>query len=91
MRIGTYMNVQQIYGTKKATRTSSTSKVSKRDALELSSIGKDIQIAKTAVNDAPDVREDVVAPIRSQIQNGTYEVSEESFAEKLMAKFNQQV
>lgn len=89
MRIQAYTQVQQLYNTKKSTKTSSTSTVSRKDALELSSIGKDIQIAKKAVNDAPDVREDVTAPLKSSIQNGTYQVSGESFADKLIAKYNE--
>ncbi len=88
MRIQAYSQVQQLYNTQKSTKTSSTTKVSRKDALELSSIGKDFQTAKKAVSEASDIREDVTAPIKAQVQNGTYEVSGESFAEKLIAKYN---
>ena len=89
MRIQAFSQVQQLYGTKKSTRTSSTSSTSKRDALELSSIGKDFQTAKKAVSEAADIREEITAPIKNSIQNGTYEVSGESFAEKLIAKYQE--
>lgn len=89
MRIQAYTQVQQLYNTQKNKKTSSTTTVSsKKDALELSSIGKELQIAKKAVSEASDIREDVTAPIKAQIQNGTYEVSGESFAQKLIAKYN---
>ena len=63
--------------------------VSATDRIQISSIGKDIQIAKNAVAAAPDIREDVVAPIRAAVTNGTYQVSAESFAEKLMQKYEE--
>ena len=34
-------------------------------------------------------REDVIAPIKAKLQNGTYEVSNESFADKLFAKYEE--
>lgn len=90
MRIEAYTQVQQLYKTKRNTKTSSTTSVSRRDQLELSSIGKDIQTAKKAVTEAADIRSELTAPIKAQIQNGTYEVSGESFADKLIAKYNEQ-
>lgn len=87
MRIEAYSQIQQLYSTKKSTKTTSTTKVSRTDAVELSSIGRDFQTAKKAVNEAADIREDITAPIKAQVQNGTYQVSGESFAEKLMAKY----
>ena len=51
--------------------------------------GKDIQWAKKAVAESSDVREDVVAPIKARIQSGTYEVSADSFADKLIQKFEE--
>lgn len=59
------------------------------DKLQLSSLGKDIQWAKKAVAESSDVREDVVAPIKARIQSGTYEVSADSFADKLIQKFEE--
>ncbi len=89
MRIEAYTQVQQLYQTQKTSKAQSTQKASFRDQLEISSAGKDIQTAKNAVMGAPDIREDVVAPIKEQIQNGTYEVDADSFAEKLFAKFQE--
>lgn len=90
MRIDALTQVQQVYGVGKNRKTSSAKKVSGgRDAVEISSIGKDIQTAKAAVKAAPDMRESRVADIKKQISAGTYNVSGESFADKLLAKYNE--
>ncbi len=89
MRIEAYNQVQQIYNTKKPGQVKKTSGMSFSDQLQISSIGKDIQTAKTAVAECPDVREDVTAPIKASIDAGTYEVSAGSLAEKLLAKYEE--
>jgi len=89
MRIEAYNQVQQLYQTQKVNRTQSTSAVAKTDKVQISSIGKDIQVAKAAVAGASDIREDIVAPIKERVQSGTYEVSAESFADKLLAKLSE--
>ncbi len=87
MRIQAYNQVQQLYSTKRTAKTSQTAQVSKKDAVEFSSIGKDFQTAKKAVKEASDIRDDITSALKSKIQNGTYEVSNESFADKLIEKF----
>ncbi len=89
MRIEAYTQVQQLYQTKKTTRTEKTAKSSSSDQLQISSMGKDIQAAKQAVANAPDIREEVTAPLKNAVQNGTYQVDEESFAAKLFQKYNE--
>ena len=90
MRIEAYSQVQQIYSNNKVSRPQAAKKTNDvRDTVSFSSIGKDIQVAKQAVNSAPDVREDVVAKLKAAIKNGTYDVSGEAFADKLLAKFEE--
>lgn len=89
MRIEAYNQVQQLYNTKKPGQVQKTSATGKQDQLQISSIGKGIQTAKAAVAASPDVREDVTAPIKASIAAGTYEVSTDSFAEKLLAKYEE--
>ena len=86
MRIEAYNQVQQMYQSQKVNRSQKTGKVASTDRLQISSFGKDIQTAKAAVAGASDIREDVTAPIKARIQSGTYQVSPESFAEKLLKK-----
>lgn len=89
MRIEAYTQVQQLYQTKKASRIKGSTSVTGTDTVQISSVGKDFQIAKAAVAACPDVREDVTAPIKASIAEGTYEVSSESFAEKLLKKYEE--
>ena len=49
MRIEAYTQVQQLYNTKKASKTQAAAKKGLSDQLQISSIGKDIQTAKAAV------------------------------------------
>ena len=89
MRIEAYNQVQQIYQSQKVNRSQKTGKVASTDRLQISSFGKDIQTAKAAVAGASDIREDVTAPIKARIQSGIYQVSPESFAEKLLKKYEE--
>ena len=90
MRIEAYSQVQQIYSNNKVGKAQQVKKTNDvRDTVSLSSIGKDIQVAKQAVGAAPDVREDVVASLKAAIKNGTYDVSGEAFADKLIDKWIQ--
>lgn len=84
MRINPYIQVQQMYNTKKAGGAKKTGSTGRTDGVMISSIGKDIQTAKQAVAAAPDVRADIVDPIKTAVQNGTYEVSGGKFADKLL-------
>ena len=90
MRIDAYNQIQQIYGIKsiKKTEEKRVTSSSFKDQLLLSAAGKDAQIAKQAVANTPDVREDVIESLKEQIDNGTYEVSVDDLAGKLLEKYN---
>lgn len=89
MRIEAYNQVQQLYQTKRTGKTQKSVAADRADRVQISSFGRDIQIAKAAVASAPDIREELTAPIKAKIQDGTYEVSNVSFAEKLMKKYEE--
>ena len=89
MRIDSFLQVQQLYGnnsTKQLKKETSSSRFS--DQLQISSMGKDIQIAKQAVANTSDIREDLVASIKSRVNDGTYDVDSTSLAEKLYQKYS---
>lgn len=88
MRIDAYAQVQQLYGNKKVHKVQKEMQSTFKDQLQISSKGKDIQMAKNAVASAPDVREEVAAPIKKAVNAGTYEVTGERFAQKLFEKYN---
>lgn len=86
MRVEAYNQIQQLYQTSKVSKTRQTSSSARVDQLQFSSLGKDIRAAQAAVAGAPGIREELTAPIKAQIQNGTYSVDSASFAEKLLQK-----
>lgn len=89
MRIEAYNQVNQIYNTNKTTKANKTSKSNLSDQVHISSVGKDIQTLKQAVANSPDIREELTAPLKESINAGTYNVSGESFADKLLQKYNE--
>ncbi|MDE6846673.1 MAG: flagellar biosynthesis anti-sigma factor FlgM [Lachnospiraceae bacterium] len=89
MRIESYTQVQQLYNTNKPAKLQGKSKLAASDQIQISSIGKDIQTAKNALAATEDIREELTAPLKAGIANGTYQVSSESFAEKLMKKYEE--
>ena len=54
------------------------------DTLEVSDRGRELANAQQAVEDAPDVRTDKVAAIKQRIADGTYQVSADVLARKLL-------
>jgi negative regulator of flagellin synthesis FlgM len=89
MRIEAYTQVQQTYNTNKTSKSQKSEKPSLSDQVQISSFGKDIQTAKQAVANSPDIREEITAPLKENIQSGTYSVSGQKFADKLLEKYNE--
>lgn len=90
MRIEAYSQIQQMYNASKpVNKTANATKPDFKDKLQISGAGKDMQVAKQAVTSAPDVREEKIAAIKRDLENGTYEVSSDDFAEKIMEQFGQ--
>ncbi len=54
------------------------------DKVILSQEGKKIQDAKKLMDSIPDIREEKVAKIKAQIENGTYQVEEKKLASKMI-------
>lgn len=50
--------------------------------------GKDMQTAKTALGNTPDVRESKIQDLKRRIDNGTYDVSVDDFAQKLLDSYS---
>jgi negative regulator of flagellin synthesis FlgM len=61
-----------------------TSSTGGAEQIAISSKAKDIQKATEAANAAPDIRIEKVEQIRDQIANGSYSVSSDQLAEKIL-------
>ena len=87
MRIGGLTQVQQLYNSQKKSDVKKKAGTGFADQVQISSMGKDYQTAKTAVANSPDVREDLGASLKERIQNGSYEVDGGDFADKLIKAY----
>ena len=89
MRIDAFNQVTQLYKTNITKKAYKANTAQAADKVEISQMGKDYQIAKNAVAAAPDVREDKVNAIKQALASGTYNVSMEEVADKLInSSFN---
>lgn len=88
MRIDAMNQVSQIYQANRTKKVNNTNAMSFADTLELSQAGKDLQVAKAAVKAAPEVREDRIAEIKAAMESGTWSVSNNDLAEKLLGSFD---
>lgn len=89
MRIEAYTQIQQLYNSNNTVKLKKDlNRTGFSDQLQISDLGKDIHIAKNAVKNSPDVREDVTADIKKRMDAGTYYVDSDSFAERLFEKYN---
>ncbi len=85
MRINPINNVNNVYKANKTSKAYGATNVSSsKDTLALSDFAKDLQIAKGAVTNAPDIRQAKVDDIRQQMEAGTYNVSASMLADKLL-------
>lgn len=88
MRIDAYNQISQVYGVNGKMKTSSVSKTYSADKVEISSFGKDLQIAKKAVSESEDVREAKIAEMKAKY-NDSYQMDTSDFAEMLLKKFQE--
>ena len=87
MRIDAYNKINQMQSVSKINKVSKKGTVSQTDKLEISQAGKDYQVAKQAVKEASDSRVDLGNDIKERLANGTYNVSDEDFADKLLERY----
>lgn len=92
MRIDAYNQIAQVYSANRVSRSNRTpyaqAPAAPTDHIQISQLGKDYQTARTAVANAPDVRDDVIAVARQNLESGKYDnLSGASFADKLLEKY----
>lgn len=91
MKINHQLNVQNVqnvlktYG-KNVKQTESVEKSSfVNDKVEISSEAREIQIARKALSEVPDVRSEKVEALKGQIASGNYKPSAEDIVDKLLS------
>ena len=88
MRIDAMAEISQIYQSNGTKRKAGTSAVVSRDTVEISGFGRELQVAKKAIAQTPDVREDRVQELKTSVANGTYNVPMGALADKLLNGFS---
>jgi negative regulator of flagellin synthesis FlgM len=87
MRIDAFNKVSELYKASNVKSTAKTKGSSFSDKLEISQAGKDYQIAKQVVARTPDIRETKVNDIKQRMEAGTYNITIEDVAEKLVDEY----
>ena len=82
--IGIDAYVNQVQDKNKAGTNKPEKTAVKADTVVISDAAKRVQEARRQLDDIPDVREDKVSQLRSQIQNGTYEINADKIAGKMI-------
>ena len=84
VNIEAYVNQVQEKDKSEATSEQPEKQQAKADTVELSDMGKRVQEANKQLETIPDIREDKVAQLKEQVDNGTYEVDAEKVADKML-------
>ena len=85
MRVDALNKINELYKTNSVKQTEKSKSSSyQSDQLEISQTAKDYQIAKQAIAGTTDIREDKINDIKARIAAGTYNVSDEDVANKLI-------
>lgn len=86
MRINNVSSNVYVYGQSKEHQNSSVRELhyNSKDKIDISARGAEFQYALKVAKEARDFRPEKVAPIKEQVKNGTYDVSAENIAEKMI-------
>ncbi len=89
MRIDAYNKIAQVYGVNSKSKVASAKKSYNTDQVEISSFGKDLQVAKKAVAESDDVRADKVAEMKAKYNSDSYQIDPSEIADMLIRKFQE--
>lgn len=89
MRIDAYNKIAQVYDTTSKVKADASKKAYNTDKVEISSFGKDLQIAKKAVADCDDVRADKVAEMKAKYNSDSYQIDLSAVADAFMRKLQE--
>lgn len=85
MKISNISQIYKTYEAKPAAYEKKSQVKGKKDKVDVSGQAKEFQTALKAALSAPSVREDKVNDIKSRIENGSYNVSAEDVASKIIS------
>ncbi|HBA97474.1 MAG TPA: flagellar biosynthesis anti-sigma factor FlgM [Lachnospiraceae bacterium] len=87
MRIDAINKMNQLYQATKPKKVNQPGSEKTREKYKVSRPGQDYQTAKAAIKASPDIREDRIAGIKDALATGTYNVSAQEIADKMVSKY----
>ncbi len=88
MRIDHINNIYETYKKQSLSSTKPVTKMQKKDEVELSGTARDFQAVYKVLSTTPSIREDKVNEIKEKISSGTYNVSSEEVADKILSSLD---
>ncbi len=85
MKISGISEIYKTYEAKPAVSGKKVKSGGKKDNLNVSNQAREFQLAFKAVSSAPSVREDKVDDIKARIDSGSYSISAEAVADKILS------
>ena len=85
MKISSVSNLYSVYNTKPAVSRKKPEERSQADSYNVSSEAKDYNMVYKAVMQSSDIREDKINSISQKIADGTFNVSAEKLADKILS------
>ena len=77
MRVDAYNQVAHLYGVQQTTKVQKTNGTGRTsDQVSISQAGRDYQVAKKAVSEASDIREDKVAQLKNMVESASIRSAE---------------
>ena len=87
MKITNLLNTTNIYNKNTKNDKKIEKTIKNNDSFTVSDKARDFQAVLKAVSSSPDIREDKVNNILDKIQEGSYNISSEDIAKKLLSKY----
>lgn len=88
MRIDRINSIYEANKIKLTATVQNVNQVSSRDQVALSETAKDFSSIYRKLSSVPEIREEKVNEIKSQMENGTYNVKSSQVAEKILSQYN---
>lgn len=88
MRIDAINRIYDIYSAQAGMAVKNIDKTQSRDEVDLSTQAKDFATIQKMLANKEDIRTDKVKEVKERMDNGTYDVTAEQVASKILSKIN---
>ena len=85
-QIQSILQLDRVSAPRKKAAPSETQSVKRSDSLVLSERAQELNFVKEQVLKSPDVRADKISELKNQIQEGSYQISSDDIAQKIIER-----